>query len=196
MPRSAPTAVLSSPVSKPLWPRCAVAGILGTASALRPEPRARLLLSLRRPVLLSASWASSQAFAPPDSCFLIPRRKCPPVPKSQKIINLALSPSVILGRERIDACIDTDVANKEIRALDKVRYLINSSPAETTRGSCHHRAPACWHIQRSYRAHSMSAILHSNQVPRGAMCQLQASRRELDGMIVTIVGTDAQLRPN
>jgi len=142
MPRSAPTAVLSSPVSKPLWPRCTVAGILGTASALRPEPRARLLLSLRRPVLLSASWASSQAFAPPDSCFLIPRRKCPPVPKSQKIINLALSPSVILGRERIDACIDTDVANKEIRALDKVSYLINPSPAETTCGSCHRRAPS------------------------------------------------------
>ena len=33
MLRSAPMAVLSSPVSKPLWPRCAVAGILGTASA-------------------------------------------------------------------------------------------------------------------------------------------------------------------
>ena len=55
MLRSAPMAVLSSPVSKPLWPRCTVAGILGTASALRPEPRARLLLSLRRPALLSAS---------------------------------------------------------------------------------------------------------------------------------------------
>ena len=32
MLRSAPMTVLSSPVSKPLWPRCAVAGILGTLS--------------------------------------------------------------------------------------------------------------------------------------------------------------------
>ena len=64
------------------------------------------------------------------SRFLIPRRECPPVPKSQKIINLALSPSV-LGRERIDAGIDADVTNEEIRALDKVNYLINSSPAGT-----------------------------------------------------------------
>src|SRR6266403_5501952 len=56
MLRSAPMAVLSSPVSRPPWPRCAVAGIPGTASALRPEPRARLLLSLRTPALLSASW--------------------------------------------------------------------------------------------------------------------------------------------
>jgi hypothetical protein len=45
-PRSAPIAVLSWPVSRPLWPRCAVANILGRALALRPEPRARLLLSL------------------------------------------------------------------------------------------------------------------------------------------------------
>ena len=77
------------------------------------------------------------------SRFLIPRRECPPVPKSQKIINLALSPAVILGRERIDAGIDADVTNKEIRALDKVSYLINSSPAETTCGSCHGRSPIC-----------------------------------------------------
>ena len=41
----------------------------------------------------------------------------------------------------------------------------------------------------------MSAILHSNQV-RGAMCQFRTSRRELDGMIVTIVGTDAQFGSN
>src|SRR5213593_517700 len=40
MLRSAPMAVLSSPVSKPLWPRCAVAPVLGTAFALRPEHRA------------------------------------------------------------------------------------------------------------------------------------------------------------
>ena len=64
--------------------------------------------------------------------LLIPRRECPPVPKSQEIINLALSPTVILGRERIDAGIDADLTNREIRTLDKVSYLINSSPAETT----------------------------------------------------------------
>jgi hypothetical protein len=64
--------------------------------------------------------------------YLIPRRECPAVPKSQKIINLALSPAVILGRERVDAGIDAYVANREIRALDKVRYLINGAPAETT----------------------------------------------------------------
>jgi hypothetical protein len=40
MLRSAPMAVLSSPVSKPLWPRCAVAPVLGTASALRPATSA------------------------------------------------------------------------------------------------------------------------------------------------------------
>jgi hypothetical protein len=40
MLRSAPMAVLSSPVSKPLWPRCAVAPVLGTALRfdLNPEP--------------------------------------------------------------------------------------------------------------------------------------------------------------
>jgi hypothetical protein len=75
-------------------------------------------------------------------CFLIPRRECPPVPKSQKIVDLALSPAMVLGRQRIDAGIDADVANKKLRALDKVRYLINGSPAETTCGSCHRRAPS------------------------------------------------------
>jgi hypothetical protein len=49
---------------------------------------------------------------------------------------------MILGRERIDAGIDADVTNKEFRALDKVRYLINGSPTETTCGSCHRRAPS------------------------------------------------------
>src|SRR6266404_9388499 len=55
MLRSAPMTVLSSPLSMPPWPRCAVAPVPGTAFALRPEPRARLLRSLRRPALLSAS---------------------------------------------------------------------------------------------------------------------------------------------
>jgi hypothetical protein len=49
---------------------------------------------------------------------------------------------MIPGRERIDASIDADVANKEIRTLDKVRYLINVSSAETTCGSCHGHAPS------------------------------------------------------
>jgi hypothetical protein len=48
---------------------------------------------------------------------------------------------MILSRERIDAGIDADVTNKEIRALDKVSYLVNSSPAETTCGS-YHPAPS------------------------------------------------------
>jgi len=49
---------------------------------------------------------------------------------------------MILGRERIDASIDADVANKELRALDKVCDLIDGSPAETTGGGCHRRAPS------------------------------------------------------
>jgi hypothetical protein len=74
--------------------------------------------------------------------FLTPRREHPTVSKSQKIVDLALSPAMILRRERIDASIDADVANKEVRALDKVSYLINRSPAETTCGSCHRCAPS------------------------------------------------------
>jgi hypothetical protein len=49
---------------------------------------------------------------------------------------------MILDRERIDASIDADVADKELRALDKVRNLINGSSAETTCGDCHRRAPS------------------------------------------------------
>lgn len=49
---------------------------------------------------------------------------------------------MILDRERIDASIDADVANKELRALDKVRYLINRSAAEATCDGCHRRAPS------------------------------------------------------
>jgi hypothetical protein len=45
-------------------------------------------------------------------CFLIPSRECPLVSKPQKIVDLALSPAMILGRERIDASIDADIANK------------------------------------------------------------------------------------
>ena len=68
---------------------------------------------------------------------LTSRPKCPSVPKSKEIIYLALSPAVVLSRERIDTGIDADVANKEIRALDEVGYLINISPAETTFVNCH-----------------------------------------------------------
>ena len=73
---------------------------------------------------------------------LTPRSGCPPILKSQKIVNLALSPAMIFGRERIDAGIDADVANEELRALDKVRYLINGSSAETTHGNRHRCAPS------------------------------------------------------
>jgi hypothetical protein len=73
---------------------------------------------------------------------LTPRRGRPPVSKPQKIVDLALSPAMILDCECIDASIDADVANKELRALDKVRYLINRSPAEATCGGCHRRAPS------------------------------------------------------
>jgi hypothetical protein len=47
---------------------------------------------------------------------------------------------MIFGRERIDTGIDADVTNKEIRTLDEVSYLIDSSRAEATLGSCHHSA--------------------------------------------------------
>jgi hypothetical protein len=53
-----------------------------------------------------------------SNCLLIPR--CLPVPKSQKIVNLALSPAMILSREGIDAGVDADVADKEIWSLHKV----------------------------------------------------------------------------
>src|SRR3954451_21652383 len=43
--RIAAIAVLSSPVSKLLWPRCVVAPVLGTSFVLRPAPRVRLWLS-------------------------------------------------------------------------------------------------------------------------------------------------------
>jgi hypothetical protein len=76
-----------------------------------------------------------------QGCLLIPSRERLQVSKPQKIVDLALSPAMILGCERIDASIDADVANKELRALDKVRYLIKGSSAEATCGSCHRRAP-------------------------------------------------------
>jgi hypothetical protein len=47
---------------------------------------------------------------------------------------------MVLSRERIDTGIDADVTNKESRALDKVGYLTNISPAETTFVSCHRPA--------------------------------------------------------
>jgi hypothetical protein len=75
-------------------------------------------------------------------CSLTSRRECPPLTKSQKIINLALSPAMVLGRERVDACIDANVTNKEFRALDEVSYLINISSAETAFVSCHRPAPS------------------------------------------------------
>jgi hypothetical protein len=49
---------------------------------------------------------------------------------------------MILDRERINASIDADIANREFRTLDKVRYLINGSSAKTTCGGCHGLAPS------------------------------------------------------
>jgi len=43
--------------------------------------------------------------------FLILWRDCPPTSKPQKVVDLALSPAMILARERIDASIDADVTN-------------------------------------------------------------------------------------
>ena len=73
--------------------------------------------------------------------LLILRHGCQSVSKPQKIFDLTLSPTLILGRERIDTSIDADVANEELGPLDKVRYLVNGSSTETTCGSCHRRAP-------------------------------------------------------
>jgi hypothetical protein len=49
---------------------------------------------------------------------------------------------MVLSRERVDTGIDANVTNKEIRALDEVRYLINISSAETAFVSCHRPAPS------------------------------------------------------
>jgi len=69
-------------------------------------------------------------------------RSCLPVPKPQKVVDLAFPPAMILRRERIDAGIDADVANKKLRTLDKVRYLISGSTAEAACRGCHRRAPS------------------------------------------------------
>ena len=57
-------------------------------------------------------------------------RERPSVPKPQKIVDLTLSPAMIFSCERINAGIDADVANKEIRTLDKMGYLVIRSLAE------------------------------------------------------------------
>jgi hypothetical protein len=75
-------------------------------------------------------------------CFLTRGRERPSISRPQKVVDLALSPAMILSRKRIDARIDADVAKKELRALDKVDHLINGSPPETTCGGCHRRAPS------------------------------------------------------
>ena len=67
---------------------------------------------------------------------------CLPVPKPQKIVDLAFPPAMILRRERIDTGIDADVANIELRTLDKVRYLICGSSAEAACRNCHRGAPS------------------------------------------------------
>jgi hypothetical protein len=55
----------------------------------------------------------------------------PSVSKPQQVVDLALSPAVILGRERIDAGIYADVANEQLRALDHVRDVVHRSLTET-----------------------------------------------------------------
>ena len=50
---------------------------------------------------------------------------------------------MILDRECIDAGIDANIANKAIRTLDEVRYLVTGSLAETTCGICHHVLRSC-----------------------------------------------------
>jgi hypothetical protein len=64
-----------------------------------------------------------------------------PVPKSQKIVDLAFPPAMILGCKRIDAGIYADVANEKLWALDKVRYLVNGSLAEAACGNRHRPSP-------------------------------------------------------
>jgi hypothetical protein len=67
---------------------------------------------------------------------------CLPVPKPQKVVDLAFPPAMILRRERIDAGIDADVANIKLRTLDKVRDLVSGSTAEAACRGCHRRAPS------------------------------------------------------
>jgi hypothetical protein len=67
---------------------------------------------------------------------------CLPVPKPQKVVDLAFPPAMILRRERINAGVDADVANIKLRTLDKVRYLISGSTAEAACRDCHRRAPS------------------------------------------------------
>jgi hypothetical protein len=48
---------------------------------------------------------------------------------------------MILGRERIDAGIDADVANMELGTLDKVRHLTFASSAEAACQNRHRSTP-------------------------------------------------------
>jgi hypothetical protein len=65
---------------------------------------------------------------------------CLSVPEPQKIVDLALSPAMILDREGIDTGIDANIANKEIRALDKMGHLIFTPFTEAACGICHRRS--------------------------------------------------------
>jgi hypothetical protein len=64
------------------------------------------------------------------------------VPHSQEIIDLALAPTPVLGCERIDAGIHTDVANKKRGTLDKMRYLIHGAFAKATCRNSHRCSPS------------------------------------------------------
>jgi hypothetical protein len=92
--------------------------------------------------------------------YLISRSERPPIPETQKIVDLPLTPAMILGSERIDTSIDADVANKEIRTLNKVGYLINRSPAETTCTRCHLALPslAIWRSEDNPQAAAVTYL--------------------------------------
>src|SRR5882724_872597 len=73
---------------------------------------------------------ASKGFGRFRETVLVSRRECPAAPESQQIVDLALSPAVILDGEGIYAGIYANVANKEIRSLDKMGDLIFTPFAE------------------------------------------------------------------
>ena len=105
----------------------------------------------------------------------------------KKIVDLALSPAMILGCESVDASIDADIANKELRALDKVCYLINGPPAEGTCGSCHRLAPL---LPRQWifgvRNKSASSPVWKQDLPADHSCCLSLLRNL--NLLETIAG--------
>jgi hypothetical protein len=89
--RSAPTAALSSLVSRPHWPRCAVSSVPRKAFSLRPESRTTRLPPLRKPTPLSTSYASSahtkctRNISPPSKADVRSNRSCYPCGKVSSV---------------------------------------------------------------------------------------------------------------